>query len=490
MNELALIFPAAFAGVAWGILGGALPGISPSITMALLLPFTFGMDPVPAIVMLASTYVGAEYGGSIPAILIRTPGTNAAAATVIDGYSMKEQGKAGEALGISLYSGFIGGLFGLVVLVLLTEPLSTVALAFTPAAYFALGVMGLSIIASLSGASLVKGLIAGILGLMIATIGTDPVTGLSRFTFDSPELLSGVPPILVMVGLFAVSELFVQSGRRSEIEAPRERPRIRFPRPAMWRRIALPQFIGSVIGTIEGLVPGGGGTVSAFLAYNEARRWSRHKEEFGKGSPEGVAAPEAANNTVACTALIPMLSLGIPSSNSAAVLLGGFLMHGLVPGPMLFVKNPEVISGLYMGLLVANIAMIIVGYLIMTPCMWLVGRPKPYLTAFIFALVLSGVYSIENSLFHVGVTLAFGVVGYAMRYFDIPFLPMVLGVVLGFMVESNYRRALVLSSGDHMTFLQDPVSAGLLGLALVIVVGSLLRHSTDRKNRGQQVETA
>ena len=475
------IVPAAFAGVAWGIMGGALPGISPSITMALLLPFTYGMDPTAAIVMLASTYVGAEYGGSIPAILIRTPGTNAAAATVVDGYAMKQQGKAGEALGISLYSGFVGGLFGLFVLVLLTERLASVALAFTPAAYFALGVLGLSIIASLSGESLVKGLIAGVLGLMIGTIGTDPVTGLNRFTFDSPELLNGVPAILVMVGLFAISELLVQTGAPGWEKATREGTRIRFPKPAMWRRLALPQAIGSVVGAIEGIVPGGGGTVSAFLAYNEAKRWSRHKEDFGHGSPEGVAAPEAANNTVACTALVPMLSLGIPGSNSAAVLLGGFLIHGLIPGPLLFVQHAEVVNGLYVGLFTANVAMVIVGYLMMTPCLWLVSRPKPYLMAFIYALVVSGVYAIENSLFHVGVALAFGALGYAMRYFKVPFLPMVLGVVLGFMVESNYRRALVLSSGDHMTFMQDRISAGLLLVATLFVIGSLVRHALDHR---------
>ena len=486
MNPLGTLFtttivPAAFAGVAWGILGGALPGISASITMALLLPFTYGLDPTVAIVLLASTYVGAEYGGSIPAILIRTPGNNAAAATVIDGYMMKQQGKAGEALGISLYSGFIGGLFGLIVLVLLTERLSSVALAFTPPAYFALGVLGLSIIASLSGESLIKGLIAGVFGLMISTIGTDPVTGLNRFTFDSPELLSGIPPILVMVGLFAVSELFVQSGETGWEKATDASTRIRFPSPAIWRRIALPQAIGSIIGTFEGIMPGGGGAISAFLSYNEARRWSRHKEEFGKGSPEGIAAPEAANNTVACTALIPMLSLGIPGSNSAAVLLGGFLIHGLIPGPMLFVKHPEVVNGLYTGLFVANIAMVIVGYLIMRPCIWLVSRPKPYLMAFIYALVVSGVYAIEASLFHVGVALAFGVVGYAMLYFKIPFLPMVLGLVLGFMVESNYRRALVLSGGSHATFIQDSISAGLLGFAFIFLAGSLIRHAIDSK---------
>jgi putative tricarboxylic transport membrane protein len=475
------IVPAAFGGVAWGIFGGALPGISPSITMALLIPFTYGTDPTVAVVLLASTYVGAEYGGSIPAILIGTPGTHAAAATVLDGYMMKQQGRAGEALGISLYSGMVGGLFGLLVLVLLTEPLSRVALAFTPTSYFALGVLGLSVIASLSGRSLVKGLLAGVAGLMLSAIGTDPVTGVSRFTFDSPELLSGIPPILVMVGVFAVSELLIQSGQSGWERVPRERARIQFPGPAMWRRIAVPQAIGSVVGTLEGVTPGGGGTVSAFLAYNEARRWSRHKEEFGKGSPEGVAAPETANNTVACTSLVPMLSLGIPGSNSAAVLLGGFLIHGLIPGPMLFVTNPDVVNGLYAGLFVANIAMVVIGYLVMGPCMWLVSRPKPYLMAFVYALVVSGVFTIQTSLFQVGIALLFGVVGFGMRYFEVPILPMVLGVVLGFMVESNYRRALVLSGGDPTTFLRDPISLGLLVLAAIFVIGSLVRRAADMR---------
>ena len=455
--------------------------------MALLLPFTYGMDPTIAIVLLAATYVGAEYGGSIPAILIRTPGTNAAAATVIDGYAMKEQGKAGEALGISLYSGFVGGMFGLVMLVLLTEPLSRVALAFTPPAYFALGVLGLSVIGSVSGDSLVKGLIAALLGLMIATIGTDPVTGTSRFTFGSPDLLSGIPPILVMVGLFAIGELLAQTGQPGWEKASAASARIKFPGPAMWKRIARPQAIGSVMGTIDGIMPGGGGTISAFLAYNEARRWSSHPEEFGKGSPEGIAAPEAANNTVACTALIPMLSLGIPSSNSSAVLLGGFLIHGLVPGPMLFVRNPDVVTGLYVGLFVANIAMLILGYLIMAPCLWLVNRPKPYLMGFIYAFVVSGVYSIEGSLFHVGVALAFGALGYVMRALKIPFLPMVLGVVLGFLVESNYRRALVLSGGDHATFVRDPLAAGLLAIAVVFIVGTVVRHVRPGRKAGATI---
>ena len=488
LELLLRIVPAATGGVAWGILGGALPGISPSITMALLLPFTYGMDPTVAIVMLASTYVGAEYGGSIPAILLRTPGTNAAAATVVDGYAMKQQGRAGEALGISLYSGCVGGLFGLAALVLLAEPLSRIALAFTPPAYFGLGVLGLSVIASLSQSSLLKGLIAGVLGLMIATVGTDPVTGQTRFTFDRPELLSGIPALLVMVGLFAVSELLVQVTEPGW-EGASERPRIVFPSLATWKRIAVPQLIGSVIGTLEGLVPGGGGSVSAFLSYNEAKRWSRHPEEFGQGSVEGVAAPETANNTVACTALIPMLGLGIPGSNSAAVLMGGFLMHGLLPGPMLFAKDPHVANGLYAGLLAANVAMLVVGYLIMRPCMWLVSRPKPYLTAFIYALVVSGVFAVEGSVFHVFVVLAFGVLGYFLRTAKVPVLPMVLGVVLGFMVESNYRRALVLSGGDHMTFVEDRLAAGLLLTAAMVMVASLARHAAaSRANARAEVQ--
>ena len=375
-------------------------------------------------------------------------------------------------------------------LVLLTEPLSAVALAFTPAAYFALGVLGLSVIASVSGHSLTKGLVAGLFGLMIATVGTDPVSGVNRFTFGSPELLSGIPPILVMVGVFAVGELLAQSGKPPWERAPGGAARIRFPGPAMWRRIARPQAIGSVIGTFEGVMPGAGGTISAFLAYNEARRWSSRKDEFGHGSPEGIAAPETANNTVACTALVPLLSLGIPGSNSSAILLGGFLIHGLIPGPTLFVNNPEIVNGLYAGLLAANAALLILGYVVMTPCLWLVNRPKPYLMAFIYAFVVSGVYALEGSLFHVGVTLGFGLVGYGMRYFKVPFLPMVLGVVLGFMVESNYRRALVLASGDHMTFLQDPISAGLLGLAFVFIAGSLARQGIDAGRGGRRVRSA
>jgi putative tricarboxylic transport membrane protein len=477
--------PAAFLGVLWGILGGALPGISPSIAMAILLPMTYGMQPVTAMVLLASVYVGAEYGGSIPAILIRTPGTNSAAATTIDGYEMARQGRAGEALGISLLAGLVGGLFGLVVLVVATKPLATVALAFTPMAYFALGVLGISVIASLSSGSLLKGVLAALLGLMISMVGSDPVSGVSRFTFGQPELLAGIKPLLVMVGLFAVSEMLVQISEPPWAQADARNTRLKLPDWPMMKRLARPTAIGCAIGTFEGVTPGAGGTVAAFMSYSEARRWSRHPEEFGQGSPEGVAAPESANNVVTATALVPLLSLGIPGSNSAAVLLGGFLVHGLQPGPMLFETAPQVVYGLYAGLLIANIAMLLIGLVILTPCIWLVNRPKPWLIAFILALVVSGVYSVHQSLFEVGLVLAIGALGYVLRLFRVPMLPMVLGVVLGFMIESNYRRSLLLSGGDHTIFLTDRVSLGLL-----VVAAALALYSTWQEIRGPRPHRA
>jgi len=473
---------AAVGGVLWGILGGALPGISPSIAMALLLPFTFGMDPIPAIVLLASTYVGAEYGGSIPAILIRTPGTNAAAATAIDGYEMHRQGRGGEALGISLVTGTIGGLIGLLFLVVFTEALTKVALVFTPPAYFSLGILGLSVIASLSGGSLIKALIAAVIGLMIATVGTDPVSGVTRFTFGYPELLDGVPFILVMVGVFAVSELLVQAGLPEWEKTSARDTRMKLPNWAMMKRTGVAQVIGNIFGIFEGCMPGAGGSIAAFMAYNEAKRWSKRPEEFGKGSPEAIAAPEAANNTVTATALVPTLSFGIPGSNSTAILLGGFLIHGLQPGPLLFSRHPDVVYGLFGGLFAANIAMLLIGMVILTPAIWLVNRPKPYLLAVIYALIFSGIYSIDHSLFDLGIVLAAGVLGYVMRIFGFPFLPLVLALVLGYLIESNYRRSLLLTGGDHIVFLQDPVSLGLLITAALFVAGSVVRElATTRK---------
>jgi putative tricarboxylic transport membrane protein len=482
--EMLTTTPAIFAailGVAWGIVGGALPGISPSIALALLLPFTYGMDPVTAIVLLGATYVGAEYGGSIPAILINTPGTNAAAATVVDGYYMHREGRGGEALGISLQSGVVGGIVGIIFLIAFTEPLSRVALSFNFPAYFALGILGLSVIVSLSSGSLVKGLMAATLGLMISTIGTDPLSGVTRFTFGEPELLTGIEYVIVMVGVFAMSELMMTANTPDWGKTDQRQTRIKLPSFRKWRKLWRAQAIGSGVGIFEGVMPGAGGSIAAFMSYNEARRWSSEPEKFGKGSEEGIAAPEAANNAVACTALVPVLSFGIPGSNSAAILMGGMLIHGLTPGPMLFQKEPEFVYGLFGGLVVANISQLLLGILMMTPALWLVNRPKPYLMAAIFALVFSGIYSIHDSTYDLYLVLLFGVVGYLLRVFGFPFLPLVLGLVLGYLVESNYRRSLELTAGDHRIFWETPISFWLLTVAALSMAGAFRPIRSSRR---------
>jgi putative tricarboxylic transport membrane protein len=342
----------------------------------------------------------------------------------------------------------------------------------------------------MTGGSLLKGLAAAVIGLMIATVGTDPISGVTRFTFDVPDLLNGVEPVLVMVGLFAMTELMSQSGSTNATEL-KESVRVRLPSLAMMNRLRRSQTIGCILGLFEGLTPGGGGSIAAFMSYNEARRWSKTPERFGKGSEEGVAAPETANNTVASTALIPLLSFGIPSSNSTAVLLGGLLMHGLLPGPRLFEQNPQVIDSLYVGSFVAIIAQIGVGMLLLPAAVWLVNRPRPYRSGFIFALILSGIYTLNNATFDLGIALSLGLVGYLMRMFGFPFLPMILGVVLGHMVESSYRRSLVLSGGDMMVFLQDPICVGLLLASTCFVVYSLTREVRDaRKAKLEKAEKA
>ncbi|GGD23855.1 tripartite tricarboxylate transporter permease [Aureimonas glaciei] len=477
-----LVVPMAIIGMVFGIFGGAMPGLSPSITMALLLPFTYTMDPIPAIVLLAATYVGAEYGGSVPAILIRTPGTNAAAATLIDGYEMTKQGKSGEALGISLYASSIGNFAGILCLILFTAPLAQLALQFRPTTYFALGLLGLSVIATVSEGLLSKGVLAALIGLMIATIGTDPVSGVARFTYGNPDLLSGVPIILMMVGLFAVSEVLEQMATKSQRDNARgTTTRLKWPDFPMQKRLWRSNLIGSGIGVFCGIMPGAGGTVASFMAYNEARRFSKTPSEFGKGSPEGVAAPEAANNADAGVGLIPLLSFGIPASNSTAILLGGFLIHGLVPGPVLFDRDPTILYGLFTGLIVASVALIPAAFLTLGGCVWLVNQPKYYLRAFILALVLAGAYSVNGSVFDLGIVMAAGVLGLGMRYFGLPMLPVVLGLVLGFMIEANYRRSLVIAGGDHRIFLEDPIAVVFLLLAALFLAISLVQEFRTRR---------
>ncbi len=333
---------------------------------------------------------------------------------------------------------------------------------------------------------MVKGLIAALLGLMVATVGTDPVTGSNRFTFGSSDLLGGIEPVMIMVGLFAMSELLAQASKREDINKIKSSPKIEFPGRPLAKRLIRPQLLGAGIGSFEGVMPGAGGTIASFMSYNEARRWSSTPEEFGKGSPEGIAAPETANNAVAETALVPLLSFGIPGSNSTAILLGGFLIHGLQPGPMLFQRSGDVISGLYAGLFVAIIGMVVMGIAMLPICIWMVNRPRPYLNAFILALILSGIYSIHGSLFDVGIMLTAGLVGFFMRILRFPFLPTVLGLVLGYLVESNFRRSLVLSGDDYTVFTNDWISLGLLTVAALFIVGSIIKRVSAAWRRDER----
>jgi putative tricarboxylic transport membrane protein len=455
-------------GVCWGILGGALPGISGSIAMALLLPLTFGMDTSVALMMLAGVWVGSGYGGSIPAILIKTPGTASAAATIFDGYELHVQGKTGKALGISLVTGTIGGLFSVIVLIALLIPLSRVTLAFGPPEYFAVALFGLVIISSLSERNMLKGLMAGFIGLGIAVIGLDPLSGVQRFTFERLELFEGLELVPVLIGLFAVTEMLTQASRLHQWQAIKnERTSTEFPTFAELRSVWKATGIGAIVGIIVGVMPGAGQTVSSFVAYNEAKRWSKHPEKFGKGSYEGVAAPETANNTVQGGDLVPALALGIPGSNSAAIMLAALVLHGIRPGPMLFERNPEIVYSLFSGLVIVNLLMLIVGFLILRLCMMVVNVRVPYLITGVLALVIVGSYAINNNVFEPLVALAFGGVGYIMKKYGFPPAATVLGLLLGYLVEISMRRSLILSSGSWGIFFERPIALTFMILSIL-----------------------
>ncbi len=462
-------------GVAWGILGGALPGITGSVAMALLLPLTFGMDATLALMVLAGVWAGAGYGGSIPAILIKTPGTPSAAATVLDGYALHLQGKTGKALGISLVTGTIGGIVSVVFLILLVVPLAEITLAFSPAEYFAVALFGLTIISSLGGPSVLKGLMSALAGLLLATVGLDPFSGAQRFTFKDPNLYDGFEIVAVMVGLFAVAEMIRQATflpRRPEMKD--RHASTEFPSLRELRGVSRATFIGIVVGLIAGVMPGAGMTVASFVAYNEARRFSAHPELFGKGSMEGVAAPETANNAVQGGDLVPALALGIPGSNSAAIMLAALILHGITPGPLLLTKHPDIVYGLFAALLIVNVLMLVIGFAILRVAMLVVNVPTQYLVMGVMLLVFIGTYSINNSVFDVWTALAFGVLGYFMNKYGFSPASMVLGMILGFLMETSFRRALIISDGSWAVFSERPISLFLLVLSFLTLCYPLI----------------
>lgn len=461
-------------GVTTGIVLGAIPGLSATMGIALIIPFTLAFDPVAALLMMMGAYKGGIYGGSVAAILVRAPGTSAAAATVADGYALAEQGKGLKALKVSLVASVIGDTFSDIVLILTAAQLARVALEFGAVEYTAVAVVALTIIGSASGRSLIKGIFAAVAGLTVALIGLDPTTGMPRLAFGVIEFYGGIHLLPMLIGLLIMSELAIQMEQVHKVSGAHLPP----PKSADDRRITredarlmvLPVAGGSIIGTLIGIIPGLGPTLGAFLGYDNAWRFAKKPELFGKGSVEGIAGAESGNNAVSGANLIPLLGLGIPGDIEAAILLGAFLVHGLTPGPLIFQEAPEVVYGLYIGLMLANAAMLVIGLSLIPLFVRAAGVRVGLLFPTVFVLSLVGAYSFQQSLFDVGVALTFAVLGYAMTKFGVSKTSFLIGFILAPLLENNFRRALQLSDGSFSTFVSSPLGNTLWLLAVVLVV--------------------
>ncbi len=464
------------AGVAIGILAGAMPGISPSMAVALLLPFSFGMTPSMGLVLLCAIYLASNYGGSITAVMVNTPGTPSAVVTAFDGYPLTRKGDAGTALGVSLVASVAGGFIGIIILVLFSAPLARMALKFWPAEYFALAILGLSTIASLGGGRWLESFMAVLLGLLLNTIGLDPLSGVSRFTFDVVRLYDGFSFIPVLIGLFALSEVFsgIESGEVGIPPVQPDKERSPWPTVREYLKLKYSMIRAGVLGTVIGVFPGAGGTIASFIAYDVEKRLSKEPESFGKGAPAGVAAAEASNSASVGGALVPLLTLGIPGSSSAAVLIGALMIHDLQPGPELFTRHPEVVYTLFSSLFVANIFLLFLGLL--GARLWIKAAliPKRLLYPMIFAFSFIGSYAVRSSLFDVGVCLVFGLLGWLLSRSKIPVSPIVLGMILGTMIEKNLRTTIMM--GGVSLFFQRPLSLTLLVLAFASVVIPFIRE--------------
>jgi len=470
-------------GVVWGILFGATPGLTGVVGVALLIPFTFVFEPIEGLVMLGAVYVGSTFGGSISAILFNTPGSPEASCTSLDGYPMAKKGQAGMALGLALGSSAIGGIFGTIALILLAPPLADFALAFGPSEYFALAILGITAIASIGSKSIWKALIAGFLGLGLATVGIDPLTGFGRFTFGTDSLLTGISFIPALIGLFALSEVLARVGATSDGDllgggvVSTKLPRLR----EVWAlRITL--LRSSVIGTLIGTLPGVGATTAAFISYSEAVRWSKKPEEFGTGTPEGIAAPESANNAAVGGAMVPLLALGIPGSATTAVMIGGLTIHGIVPGPLLMVQNKELVYSVFIGMLLANVLMIVAGIRIAKYFAKILRLPYAYVGPSIVVLCTTGVFALRSNYFDLAVMAAFGALGFLLLKLDYPLAPLIIGLVLGPIAEVNLRRAMILNNFDIIEIVSRPIAGGLLLLsALSLIYGFYYQYRTYRK---------
>jgi len=475
-------------GLVIGIVIGAIPGLNVPLAVAIALPITFKLAPIAGIAMLVGIYKGGTYGGSISAVLINVPGTPAAAATAMDGSQLTRQGHAGKALRMSLYASIIGELVSDIVLIMLAVPIARFALKFGPVENFALGVFSLTLIAVLSEGNMLKGLSAGVLGVFLSTFGLDPLTGDARLAFGSQELSAGWSFIALVIGIFAVSEALSMVERRGA--GPIERSRVRLSDAAHrlsredWRHAAPAIARAAPIGVFIGAVPGLGSAISAYLNYGIARALSRRPERFGKGAIEGVAAAEAGNNSVTASTFIPMLTLGIPGDVITAIMLGAFMVHGLVPGPQLFRDNAPFVAAFFVLMLVTTALHLVIGRIGLGLFIQAVRVPNQVLYPVVLALSFTGVYVATNNLFDVGVMLGFGVLGYAMNKFGFPVAPLLIGFILGPIVEVGLRQSLIIARGDLTVFVRHPISAVFLVLGVVALVWAGAREWRGGAARG------
>ena len=471
-----------------GVIIGAIPGLTGAMAIALLIPVTYTMQPIPAICMLLGIYCGAVYGGSITAILINTPGTPASAATAIDGYELARKGKSGLALKMALCASFVGGILSALLLCFISPLIAKMALLFGPAEYFFLILLGVVVVAGVSGNELSKGLIAGALGILVSTIGTDPVTGTARFGFGNINMITGLSSITVLIGLSAVSEILLQAEKIGKLDQ-----KIELPQQQGSQALPLKEFLshwknllkGSLIGTYIGAVPGIGSSVASFVAYNEAVRASKHPETFGKGELEAIAATESANNAVTGAALIPLLTLGIPGDNVTAILLGAFMMQGMTPGPMLFTNFKPTLYAIFAGLLIVNVVMLLTGACTIKMAPIITKAPGSIMFPVIFILCCLGAYAVQINSFEIAVILVFGFVGYIFKKLGVPTAPFLIAFILGGSLESNLRRMLTLFKGNYFDIFKSPVVLifiALLLFSLFYVVKS------QRKRRAQNME--
>lgn len=473
---------AMIAGTAIGIAVGALPGLSATMGIAVLIPLTFTMEPLVALGMIAGIYNGSMYGGSIPAILLRIPGTPAGIATVFDGHEMAKQGKARLALDISLVSSSLGSAVSAVALLLVAPPLAMIALKFGPADYFWLAVFGMTTIAVLLAGNPAKGILSACFGLVVGIVGIDGISGAERFTFDTLELISGVHIIVLLTGLYAIPPAIDLLMGRNAIEAGEIELGDKS-KGFKWSSLVPTWIRASAIGLVIGLIPALGGNIAALMAWNEERRYSKNKANWGKGEPAGLAAPECANNADTAATLIPALTLGIPGNAVAAVILGALLVHGLQPGPELFRANAEVTYGFMLTMLVTSGLMFVIGKLGAKAYVNVLRVPRQILGPMILALTVVGVYAIHNSIFEVVLMLCFGLIGFAMERMAIPTAPAVLAVILGPIAEENLRRSLLIS-GDNLWYLvQSPISIVLALLVLVALAAPWMPKLKLRSTR-------